>query len=196
MKDGFKRFIIVLLLLLLSTGSAYLVDKSIDRSDRDKYPLGDDAGVKNVIANYSEQYDVPEYVIYTVMKMRSGCDRYYYSDGRIGFMALTVKECELVKKEAGMDPTEALLKDPAYNLHFGIHLLKKYYSSLGDWRSVYAALICGKEKAAKWSGDTSLLDETGSLVRLPEGEENASLFEDYLKTEKKYLELYDFKNNI
>ncbi len=195
MKDGFKRFMIVLLLVLMSTGSAYLVDRMIDKTDRDKYPLGDDANVKNVIASYSEQYSVPEEVIYTVMRMRSGCNRYYYSDGKIGFMALTVKECETVREEAGIIPTEELLRDPSYNLHFGIHLLKKYYSALGDWNGVYAALLCGTENVARWSADPSLLDATGSLVRLPENEENASLFEEYLKTEKKYLELYDFKDN-
>lgn len=194
MKDGFKRFLIVLLLVLLSTGSAYLVDRTIDKIDRDNYPLGDDVNVQNAVANYSEQYSIPEEVIYTVMKMRSGCDRYYYSDEKIGLMALTVKECETVKSEVGITPTAELLRDPAYNLHFGVYLLKKYYSALGDWNGVYAALICGVDNAARWSADPSLLDTTGSLVRLPESEENASLFEEYLKTEKKYLELYDFKN--
>ena len=98
MKDGFKRLLIVLLLVLLSTGSAYLVDRTLDKIDRDNYPLDDDINVQNAVASYSEQYAIPEEVIYTVMKMRSGCDRYYNSDGRIGLMALTVKECEAVPK--------------------------------------------------------------------------------------------------
>ena len=127
--------------------------------------------------------------------MRSGCDRYYYSDGRIGFMGLTLEECEEVKSEVGIIPSADLLRDPAYNLHFGIHVLKRYYSLLGDWNSVYAALICGKESAIKWSSDSSLLDERGFLVRLPDTEKNASLFAEYLKTEKKYVELYDLENS-
>ena len=67
MKDGFKRFVIVVSLLMLSAISAYLVDMSIEKNDRKEYPLGDDVGVKDVISAYAEQYSIPEKVIYTVM---------------------------------------------------------------------------------------------------------------------------------
>lgn len=190
MKDSIKRFFITALLLALSIGTAFLIDAYIDKREKEEYPQGDSESVRQTVTQYAETYEIPEEVIYTVIKMRSGFDRSYEKDGRIGYMGLDATEISEIEKLLETDVTEDMARDPSYNLLFGVQYLRSLYSGLGDWNAVYAALLCGKEKASEWSSNTDLTDVTGTLVSLPEDNEFAKEFEEYLKTEEKYAELY------
>lgn len=190
MKDSIKRFITTVILLSLSVGTAFLLDGFIDMYEKKQYPLGDADSVSATVSAYSGSYGIPEEVIYTVMKMRSGCNRDFENDGRIGYMGLDKTELSEIGKLIGIEITEEMAKNPSYNLMFGVEYLKNLYSGLGDWNAVYAALICGKESASEWSQNKELTDVTGALISLPEGHESEDTFKEYIKTEDKYLKLY------
>lgn len=188
MKESFKRFFITIAILSLSVATAVFIDRAIDKNDREEHPLGEEESVREVISNYSSQYGIPEEVIYTVMKMRSDCNRFYDNDGRYGYMGLNVDDISVIKDFYDVEITEDMLRNPSYNLLFGVQIISRLYSELGDMNAVYAALIYGKESAAEWISNENYIDITGSLIKVPEsvGDE----FYEYLKTEEKYTKLY------
>jgi hypothetical protein len=185
-----KRFLLIVLVLCLSFASARGVDLLITKYEHNMYPLGDSDGMRETISKYSEEYDVPEEIIYTVIHVRSRGNRSYNEHGRIGFFGLSRNELDTVGRILGISVTSTMAKKPSYNLLFGVTYLKYLYSSFGDWNSVYAALLCGRDELLEWGSDRSLIDVTGSLVALPEGHEQTDAFKYYLDVERKYVELY------
>ena len=191
MKDSLKRFFISLTVLILSISTALLIDHLIDKKDRADYPLGDEESVRTVVLNYSEQYGISEEMIYTVMKMRSGCNRFYENDGRYGYMGLSKEDVSLIRSSYEVEITEDMLRNPSYNMLFGVQIISKLYSNLEDKNAVYAALLYGEENVREWLTNEKYTDLTGSLVKVPESVGND--FYEYLKTEEKYVKLY-FEN--
>ena len=191
MKDSIKRFVFVVTLLALSISTAFLLDDLLDKNDRKKYPLGEEESVITVIENYSAQYGIPEEMIYTVMNMRSGCNRFYENEGRYGYMGLNLDDVALISGSYEGGISEDMLRNPSYNLLFGVQIISKLYSELEDKNAVYSALLYGSEQTAKWLENEEYTDLTGSLVKVPKGVGND--FYDYLKTEEKYVKLY-FEN--
>jgi len=188
MKDSLKRFFITVTVLVLSVVTAYFIDRMIDKSERKTYSLGEEESVMATVTAYSGQYGIPEEMIYTVMKMRSNCNRFYESDGRYGYMGLNSEDIALIQGSYDVEITEDMLRNPSYNLLFGVQIISKLYSSLEDKNAVYAALLYGEENAKAWLVDSNYTDITGSLIAVPEsvGEE----FYEYVETEQKYVKLY------
>lgn len=185
-----KRFLLIILVLVLSVASAIGVDGLITRYERNVFPLGDSEAMRKAITEYSEEYNIPERVIYTVIHVRSGGRRSYNEHGRIGYFGLSREELDTVGRLTGLTVTDAMAKKPSYNLLFGVTYLKYLYSSFGDWNSVYAALLCGRDQLLEWGSDRNLADATGALVSLPEGHEQTAAFKYCLDVEKKYTSLY------
>jgi hypothetical protein len=146
--------------------------------------------MREVISRYSEEYNIPEKVIYTVIYVRSGGDRSFSSRERIGYFALSHEELNTVEELLGINITAEMAGKPSYNLLFGITYLNYLYSSVGDWNAVYAALLCGRDELLEWGSDRRLTDSTGSLIALPEGHAQTDMFRYYIDVEKKYAELY------
>lgn len=188
MKDSLKRFFICLIVLALSVGTALVIDKMIDKHEKSVYTLGEEASVLTTVTAYSEKYGIPEEMIYTVMKMRSNCNRFYDSDGKYGYMGLGSDDIPLISGMYDIEITVDMLRNPSYNLLFGVQMISKLYSSLGDKNAVYAALLYGEDKAAEWLLSDKYTDITGSLISVPEsvGKE----FYEYIETEQKYSKLY------
>lgn len=188
MKDSLKRFFICLIVLALSVGTALVIDKMIDKHEKSVYTLGEEASVLTTVTTYSEKYGIPEEMIYTVMKMRSNCNRFYDSDGKYGYMGLGSDDIPLISGMYDIEITVDMLRNPSYNLLFGVQIISKLYSSLGDKNAVYAALLYGEDKAAEWLLSDKYTDITGSLTSVPEsvGKE----FYEYIETEQKYSKLY------
>lgn len=185
-----KRFLLIALVLLLSYGSARGVDSLITTYEQNVFPLGDSDGMRESITKYSEEYDIPEKVIYTVIHVRSGGKRGFNEHGRVGYFGLSREELDTVGRLLKLEITDAMAKKPSYNMLFGITYLKYLYSSFGDWNSVYAALLCGRDELLEWGSDRNLADATGALIALPEGHEQTEAFNYYLKVEKTYENLY------
>ena len=185
-----KRFLLVILVLALSYGSAKGVDVLITKYERNLFPLGDSDAMRETITEYSKVYNIPEEVIYTVIHVRSGGRRGFAEHGRVGYFGLSRDELDAVGKILKLDITDTMAKKPSYNLLFGITYMKYLYSSFGDWNSVYAALLCGRDELLEWGSDRSLTDATGALVSLPEGHEQTDSFRYFLEVEEKYTSLY------
>ncbi len=190
MRDSVKRFMLTATLCLLAVISAFYVDGLITKYEKEQYPLGKAPGLRETVASYSESYGIPEEVIYTVMKMRSGIDQRYDKNGRIGYMGLSYDEISELEAMLDREITSEMIRNPSNNLMFGIEYLNGLYKVLEDWNTVYAALLMGRSRALELSSDKKLTDITGSLIALPEGDEMAEEFKAYLKTEEKYKELY------
>lgn len=188
MKDSLKRFFICLTVLILSVCTALILDKMIDKHEKSIYTLGEEKSVLLTVTSYSEKYGIPEEMIYTVMKMRSNCNRFYDSEGKYGYMGLGGDEIPLISEMYDIEITVDMLRNPSYNLLFGVQMISKLYSSLGDKNAVYAALLYGEDKAAEWLLSDKYTDITGSLTSVPEsvGKE----FYQYIETEQKYSKLY------
>lgn len=188
MKDSLKRFFICLIVLAISVGTALVIDKMIDKHEKSVYTLGEEASVLTTVTTYSEKYGIPEEMIYTVMKMRSNCNRFYDSDGKYGYMGLGSDDIPLISGMYDIEITVDMLRNPSYNLLFGVQIISKLYSSLGDKNAVYAALLYGEDKAAEWLLSDKYTDITGSLTSVPEsvGKE----FYEYIEAEQKYSKLY------
>ena len=188
MKDSIKRLFITAVIIALSVATALLIDVILDKKERETYSLGEEQSVYETVEKYSKQYGIPQEMIYTVMKMRSNCTRFYESDGRYGYMGLNMDDVKIIKDSYEVAITEDMLRNPSYNLLFGVQIISKLYSSLEDKNAVYAALLYGSENASDWLESSKYTDITGSLVSVPEGVGNE--FYEYLKTEQKYVELY------
>ena len=125
-----KRFLLIVLVLCLSFASARGVDLLITKYEHNMYPLGDSDGMRETISKYSEEYDVPEEIIYTVIHVRSRGNRSYNEHGRIGFFGLSRNELDTVGRILGISITSTMAKKPSYNLLFGVTYLKYLYSSV------------------------------------------------------------------
>ncbi len=179
--------ITVLIILAISVAFGILFDIVCTRIEYITHPKPDK--YIGYVAKYSEQYGVPEDLIWAVIKTESGFDPYATSDvGAMGLMQLmpaTFDEITNQRLKEGLDPIKRL--DPETNIKYGTYYLSYLFSRYGNWDTVLAAYNGGLGNVDSWLKDRSLVDaETGELKEIPFKETR-----EYVKKVNRALDKYE-----
>lgn len=178
--------IVIVVIIILSIVIGFITQSIITNAERNQYPKE----FSELVEEYSYEYGVPEYVVYSIIKVESDFDSGLVGEGgavglmqikRDTFMKLTTSRTE------NLDP--AMLYDPETNIDYGAYYLSVLYVRYGSWKEVYSAYFKGTDVVDEWLKDEKLCDKNGKLAIIPDRdtEEYAKLL---LKTNEKYKSLY------
>lgn len=155
LKDTVKRSLLIIAVCVISVIIGIVFQTVSTSIDRKENPLEFEEFVKK----YSDEYAVPQYVIYSVIKNSSDFDSSMLSDdGKIGLMQVRPEILEKYKGTLRDDYDTGMLYDPETNIKYGTYYLSRLYVDLGTWESVYASLYIGEETVFEWLADTDISD--------------------------------------
>ena len=183
---------VIILIAALSVAFGFLIQSISDKSDRKKYPRPDEYA--GFVSAYSREYGVPEYVVYSVIKVESDFQSGLERDGKIGLMQISPEVFEKYGAELNETSGVGILYDPETNIKYGTYRLSRLKYDLGTWKSVFAALYSGEETVAGWLADTAYSDmaEDGNNAKLRDIPDAgcAAFTENVMKIEETYKKLY------
>jgi len=181
--------ITVLILLVISIVFGILFDFFCTRIEYITHPKPDE--YSGYVTMYSEQYGVPENLIWAVIKTESGFDHYATSDvGAMGLMQLmpsTFEEITNQRLKEGLDPIRRL--DPETNIKYGTYYLSYLFTEHSRWKTVLSVYLFDQTTVEAWCSDSDNTDEKGNLLHIPD-EEAREAVENAEKTVDLYQDLY------
>lgn len=143
------------------------------------------------VAAMSSEYDVPEAIIYAVIKIESDFNENAVSSaGAIGLMQIMPSTFEWLTNDVLKENlTKDFLNDPNVNIKYGVAMLSRLYKYYGNWKTVLAAYNAGMGNVNKWLDDRSISDRFGNLKNIP-FEETRRYVEKVSNAIKVYNKLY------
>jgi soluble lytic murein transglycosylase len=158
-----KKTLTIITILLISCIVATIVGIIGENINKTVHPLkyGD------IVEYYSQQYDVPEPIIYAVIKTESSFEPDAVSPaGAIGLMQITPATFEWLCSKTGETPDLRLLKDPDTNIRYGTYFLSLLHHEFRAWETVYAAYNAGRTRVKGWL-DSEEYNNNGRLKNIP-----------------------------
>ena len=181
-KNSVMRSIVIISILLLSILCGFLFQIIWNAIDRVNYPQE----YKDFVDIYAYEYGVPEYVVYSVIKVESDFDSGVVSEaGAVGLMQLMPETFVWLTTENGENLNSATMYDPETNIKYGTYYLSKLYLQFGTWDEVYAAYNAGPTKVSEWLGDEKYSEDGKTLDSIPYKETDQ-----YVKKVNKANEIY------
>lgn len=163
-----KRYtaaVIISIVLALLLG--FVADIVITKIEYAVYKKPDEYA--DIISTYSEKYDVPEHVIYSVIKAESGFDYSARSSvGAIGLMQImpsTFEELTDQRLKEYLEPSS--LYDADTNIRYGTYYLSYLYEIYGDWSLVFAAYNAGMGNVNSWLENKDYSPDGVTLKKIP-----------------------------
>jgi len=136
------KIVISLALLVLVIGISYLISNYIQRLF---YPRE----YSEYVGTYAAEFDVPEYIAYSVIKVESGFDKEAVSQkGACGLMQLMPDTYLWLVQTRGEKEGDIL--DPQENIKYGIYYLGMLYDRYEDWTLALCAYNAGMGNVDKW----------------------------------------------
>ena len=189
MSKPFAIALIILGALLL----AILTDMGIFLIEKEQHPII----YKEYVEKYASEYNIPEYMIFAVIKVESGFDPNATSSaGAMGLMQmmpdtfrwLTSSEhlCEYLSASS--------LYDPEVSIRYGCYYLRYLFEKFHNWDTVFAAYNGGEGNVAKWLQNGEYSDGNGNLTNIPFRETK-----NYVRKVNNALEFYKdtyYKNEV
>jgi soluble lytic murein transglycosylase len=149
--------IIVLIILAISIVFGFLFDFVLTKIEYAIYPKPEE--YVKYVERYSEEFGVPENIIWAVIKTESGFNASAVSDvGAVGLMQLTEStfiEISNQRLKDGFDP--GMRYDPETNIRYGTYYLSYLYARYMDWDTALAAYNGGLGKVDEWLGEANKL---------------------------------------
>ncbi len=180
--NAVMRSIVIISILLLSVLCGLLFQVIWDAVDRVTHPKE----YSDFVEVYAYEYGVPEYVVYSVIKVESDFESGAVSDvGAVGLMQLMPETFVWLTTENGENLNSATLYDPETNIKYGTYYLSKLYLQFGTWDEVYAAYNAGPTKVAEWLDSEKYSENGKTLDEIPYKET-----EDYVRKLNKANEIY------
>ncbi|MBO5939370.1 MAG: lytic transglycosylase domain-containing protein [Clostridia bacterium] len=184
-----KRICTVCLIILLAIGvgiATHLLWNYFDQKSHQK-------SYEEIVKNCSEEYDVPEHLIFSVIKVESDFDPYARSSvGAVGLMQMMPSTFEWLTGEEHLNENLSALRltDPEVSIRYGTYYLRYLYLKFGNWDTVLAAYNGGEGNVAKWLDDPEYSDGQGNLTYIPFEETR-----NYVKKVNDAMATYDKQNN-
>ena len=161
----FHRTLAILLIISLALGAGFLTDLLWNKIEEWGHPQSYD----EIVAKYAKEYNIPEYVIYAVIKTESGFDpKARSSANAIGLMQMTpiahVDTLEVIQDGTVFSD----LYDPETNIRHGTCYLQMMYRLFDyDWDLAFAAYNAGPGNVSEWLEDPEYTDSEGNLIKIP-----------------------------
>ena len=119
------------------------------------------------VEKYAAEYDVPESVVYAVIKTESGFTPDAVSlKGAIGLMQITPDTFDWLCSKTGDEANALLLYEPDTNIRYGTYFLSLLYSEFGVWDTAFAAYNAGRGRVNEWLKSPAY-NSNGKLVNIP-----------------------------
>lgn len=148
---------------------------------------------KEIVEAKSEEYGVPQSIIYAVIKQESGFDQNAESRvGAKGLMQIMPSTAEWINYYRGYGPKLDEIMDPQINIDYGTWLLYYLYELYGNWETCYAAYNAGYGSVSKWLKDPSYSDDGITLYSIPY-EETRNYVEKIKNYRSGYIAAYDME---
>ena len=177
----------ILLIICLAIGTGFLTDLIWSKIEERLHPQE----YHEIIVKYAKEYNIPEYVLYAVIKTESSFNpKAKSSANAIGLMQMT---------EIAHSDTLAVLKDgtefqdlydPEINIRHGACYLQMMYRMFDhNWDTAFAAYNAGPTRVSSWLKDSEYSDGNGNLTKIP-FEETKSYVSKVNKAIHTYKDLY------
>lgn len=145
------------------------------------------------VEKYAAEYDVPESVVYAVIKTESGFTPDAVSlKGAIGLMQITPDTFDWLCSKTGGEANALLLYEPDTNIRYGTYFLSLLHNEYKAWDTVYAAYNAGRGRVNSWLASEEY-NNNGRLKNIPY-EETASYVKKVEKAQSVYARLYYSEN--
>lgn len=186
-----KRYAVaIVVVLLFAILFGFLLDFVITKIEYATYKKPEEYA--EFVEKYSEKYDVPEHIIWSVIKAESGFDyRAKSSAGAIGLMQMMPETFEdLTDNHLKEYFDSGMLFDAETSIRYGTYYLAYLYRYYGDWSVVFAAYNAGLGNVNEWLEDERYSSDGKTLDKIP-FKETRSYVSKVERYTKKYNNLYD-----
>ena len=144
---------------------------------------------QQIVETYTREYDVPESVVYGVMRTESSFQEKAQSQaGACGLMQLMPDTFTWLQNKLGENLDDSQIFDPETNIQYGIYYLSILHNSFPEWETVYAAYNAGPSSVTAWLEKYDD-DQDGVLPRIPY-RETAGYVEKVGAAREQYQEIY------
>lgn len=162
-----KRLIAIVLILCIAIGLGIIIDGVWTFIERKLHPTD----YSEIISAASNEFDVPEYIIYATIKVESNFDPYANSSaGALGLMQMLPSTFEWLTGEEHLDEhlSTRALDDPEVSIRYGTYYLSYLYKKFDyNWDTAFAAYNAGEGNVLKWLSDKQYSDGEGNLINIP-----------------------------
>lgn len=163
-KGALRRSAVILTILALSVLAGFLFQVVSDGIDRKNHPRK----FSEYVERYSEEYGVPEYIVYSTIKVESGFDSGAESSaGAVGLMQLMPETFRYLMSELKEEYKSDLIYGPETNIRCGTYYLSKLYLKYRDWDTVFAAYNGGESNVDSWLSDGEYSEDGVTLKKIP-----------------------------
>ncbi len=173
----------VLIILIAVTLLYFLVGDGKTIILKKFYPIE----YQDYIEQYSEEYGLDKYLVYSIVKVESNFDPHAYSNAEAkGLMQLMDKTAEECNEKGGFGyniPND--LYEPEKNIRIGCFYFSSLVKTYGDAKLAVTAYNGGTGNVNKWLKDKTLADGKGGLSDIPYAETK-----EYVKKVMKTYEIY------
>ena len=189
-RHGDNWTVIFLVILAISIAFGFVFDFVCDRVEQNKYPKTE--VYRKAVAHASEEFGVPENLIWAVIKVESDFDSSAESDsGEVGLMKISVEIFDEITDRKLMDGFDPGMRyDPSTNIRYGAYHLSYLFAKYGNWNTAIVAYDVGEAQVDAWLSDPQYGNaETGVLVKIP-GKEARRYQTDVNDVLEKYDRIY------
>ena len=142
MSNNRLKVIISLVIIVIFIGLCQVANKYFQRT---VYPRD----FNEYVEKYSSEFSVPEYVIYSVIKVESDFDKDAESEkGACGLMQLMTETYQWLTDVKNEKAGEIL--DPEENIKYGTYYLSMLYEKYQSWTYTFCAYNAGTGNVDKW----------------------------------------------
>ncbi len=185
MKASFKRFAVIAIILIISIVLGIVVDLLWDSAEKHAHPND----YIQYVRQYAYEYNIPESVIFAVIKVESDFDAQAESyAGACGLMQMMPKTFEWLTSDEhlGEHLNKSELFDAEVNIRYGTYYLNYLYQKFDrNMDTALAAYNAGEGNVASWLKDAEYSDGNGNLIKIPFEET-----ENYVKKVNKEIQTY------
>lgn len=148
---------------------------------------------KELVQKYSKEYNVPEMLIFSVIKNESSFNKDAISSiGARGLMQMTEEAFEwtLYREGEGATYTFDDLFTPEISIKYGTYMLSLLLDEFEDEKTALAAYHAGRGKVNEWLANEEYSKDAKTLDTIPYKDTNWYV-ENTLKTKETYQKIYE-----
>lgn len=186
-RRGPSHSIMVLIIIVIAVGLGFLFDLICTQVEYRQYPRE----FSEYVSVYAEQYEIPENVVYAVIKVESDFDSGAVSHaGAVGLMQIMPATFDGIGEVLmGERLDRGMMYDPETNIRYGTCFLHRLYRKYGNWQTAFAAYNAGETKVDDWLSREEYSSGNGKLKNIP-AEETRNYVKKVSSALKMYNKLY------
>ena len=135
MNKPLKRTVVILTILLLSVICGAVCQSIATKYESSNYPRA----YSEYVTRYAEEYGVPEYILYAVIRTSSNFESNRVSEaGAVGLLQLTPNIFQELSVMMGSKNDIGMRYNPETSVAYGTYLLSYLYVRYADWNTVFS----------------------------------------------------------